>query len=637
MPVEITILSGQLQGKRIELSGNAFEVGDRPTDAVCFDAAADPEVTGRRASLRVEDGGWRIRSTGDLPIIVNHTPIKGPHGLRSGDIVRMSENGPDFAFALINRLSANPDAIPDVTVPVVLSYASTAAAGSPDTELKTKREPLPFKILASGFVGVGAILCVVVLAITLSGSGSRDPDTRNRSMLTRPTLAAVPVLIAEEGKDFLWLPQTLDAEGIEPLAYILNGKRPEGLEFDGGTGEIRWTPNEHQAPDEYRFELEIIWWSDSQRERRSTAKIVCQTREINQAPAIVPVPLQTLDLLLGDSLNLIVSATDSDLPAQALTFELGPDAPSGMQIDASTGRVTWTPSQLDLNSLLVVPVTVTDDGEPVLSATSELRISVIESDPWVIAAEQVRKSLYLVGVQPSDSLAMLPLGTACAVNVNTLLTSATVVTGLQEGRQRDWKAVAIRSTDLNDIQSKLLQVTDLKVHVGSVKSDDVEGQLFFDLGLLKVSGRLQTSCRLASVDSLAELIARPQPLGCIGFEINGRPLPQFDLPTAELTRVELYSVIPLPAPEDADGGTQPLLQLSGELPSTPFGSPIISRDGSVVGIYATQALLPEDAEPQQIHYAPGVTLVSAWLAGEGQNHWIGLEAPETTQGSIEAK
>ena len=179
-------------------------------------------------------------------------------------------------------------------------------------------------------------------------------------------------------------------------------------------------------------------------------------------------------------------------------------------------------------------------------------------------------------------------------------------------------------------------ITDLKAHIGWVKSEDPETQLFFDLGLLKVAGSFETSCQLATAESLAELAAQPQSLGCLGFELTGGPLTRFDPPTAELKRVELYSVIALPDADGAAADAPPLLQLSGELPANPFGSPIFTRDGKVVGVYAVRASLPADAEPQHIHYAPVVTLVSAWLAGEGQNHWIKPEPAPTPPPSNES-
>ncbi|MBC8353074.1 MAG: putative Ig domain-containing protein [Planctomycetes bacterium] len=631
MPVEITILSGQQQGRRIEVAGSAFEVGDLPTDAVCFDSVADPEMKGRRASLRVEDGAWRIRSTGDSPIIVNHDLVERGLDLRSGDIVRMSESGPDFAFTLINQLSAIPIANLEAAQPAVSALAPTATEPSQEVEFEAKGQHSSFKMSMTIVTALVAILCVLVFAVMFG-----DPKDSDVAELPLPTLTEVAVLIAEEGKEFIWQPRALETDGVEELSFVLSGNRPEGMTLDRKTGEVRWTPTEQQAPGEYQFQLNLHAADDS-RQRKLVATIVCQAMEINQAPTLNSNPVQTLDLLQRDSLDVTLNATDSDLPTQSLKFQLGADAPSDMLIDVSTGRVTWTPNRDFANKLVTVTVIVTDDGNPAQTALGELRVSVIESGPWDIAADEVRQSLYLVGVQSTNSKTMLPLGTACAINADTLLTSATVATGLQEGRERGWKVVAIRSTMLHDFQTHVLQITDLMAHVGSVASEDMEQQLFFDLGLLKVNGRFETSCQLATAESLSAFAAEPQPLACIGFGIDGGLLARFDLPEAELKRVDLYSMIALPGEEVATVAAPPLLQLSGEVSNNPFGSPIILRDGSVVGIYAIRADLPKDAELQHVHYAPVVTLVSGWLAGEGQSHWIEPKPAQATPATRASK
>ena len=270
-----------------------------------------------------------------------------------------------------------------------------------------------------------------------------------------------------------------------------------------------------------------------------------------------------------------------------------------------------------------------------MSTRGEFKVSVINPDPWEVAADKMRQALYLVGVQPTGSLTILPLGTACAISADTLLTTATVATGLEEGRQRGWRVVAISSTKLHDLHSSLLPITDLKAHFGYVRSEDPQTQIFFDLGLLRIDGQMETSCQLATAESVAELAVEPGALGCIGFDLDGGSLTRFDLPNIDLHRVELYSVIPLSSADgDAINGP-PLLQLSGELLANPLGSPIITRDARIVGVYATQAALPDDAEPQHIHYAPVISLVSAWLSGDGQGHWVKPEPALTTPSTEE--
>lgn len=77
---------------------------------------------------------------------------------------------------------------------------------------------------------------------------------------------------------------------------------------------------------------------------------------------------------LGQSLVLLLGATDSDSPAQTLTYSLGVGAPSGLALGTSSGILSWTPAALGTNP---VAVTVTDNGSPNLSASQTFNIVVV--------------------------------------------------------------------------------------------------------------------------------------------------------------------------------------------------------------------------------------------------------------------
>ncbi len=68
-----------------------------------------------------------------------------------------------------------------------------------------------------------------------------------------------------------------------------------------------------------------------------------------------------LRVLRGLLFTVKFTATDSDVPAQVLTFRLGINAPAGASINSSNGVFTWVPSGTAVNSITVV---VTDNGKP---------------------------------------------------------------------------------------------------------------------------------------------------------------------------------------------------------------------------------------------------------------------------------
>ena len=109
MAVEIQILSGARQGERIELTANTFQAGDTPGCDVFFNSEQDPGSRNRLASFRLKDDGWYLASSGSGELMVNERPVIGVARIRSGDVVRLSDRGPDFSFnILVGRLANAP-------------------------------------------------------------------------------------------------------------------------------------------------------------------------------------------------------------------------------------------------------------------------------------------------------------------------------------------------------------------------------------------------------------------------------------------------------------------------------------------------------------------------------------------------
>ena len=96
--------------------------------------------------------------------------------------------------------------------------------------------------------------------------------------------------------------------------------------------------------------------------------------EVNSAPALTPITNQSI--LQGDSLLLNISATDTDLPPNVLTFTLQTNAPAGAGINPTNGTFTWTPAESQSPSTNLITVFVTDDGSPQLSDSKSFTVTV---------------------------------------------------------------------------------------------------------------------------------------------------------------------------------------------------------------------------------------------------------------------
>lgn len=95
---------------------------------------------------------------------------------------------------------------------------------------------------------------------------------------------------------------------------------------------------------------------------------------INTAPKLASIGNMTVQS--GALLTFRASATDTDLPAQTLTFTLASGSPSGARIDPVSGEFTWAPTISQADAIYPVTIQVTDSGSPALSDAQSFMITV---------------------------------------------------------------------------------------------------------------------------------------------------------------------------------------------------------------------------------------------------------------------
>ena len=99
----------------------------------------------------------------------------------------------------------------------------------------------------------------------------------------------------------------------------------------------------------------------------------------NTAPLLAPVGAHTVDEL--EPLTFQASATDTDVPAQTLTFALRNGA-AGLVPEGATmttaGAFSWTPTEAQGPGTFVFDVCVSDDGSPPLEACETVTVQVLE-------------------------------------------------------------------------------------------------------------------------------------------------------------------------------------------------------------------------------------------------------------------
>jgi glucuronoarabinoxylan endo-1,4-beta-xylanase len=104
----------------------------------------------------------------------------------------------------------------------------------------------------------------------------------------------------------------------------------------------------------------------------------------NTQPTIGFVPNQTVHP--GATLLITNTASDSELPAQTLTFGGANALPANATINSSNGVFSWRPLVSQANTTNAIQIKVTDSGQPNLSATNSFNVIVNPISPPVLSS-----------------------------------------------------------------------------------------------------------------------------------------------------------------------------------------------------------------------------------------------------------
>ena len=169
----------------------------------------------------------------------------------------------------------------------------------------------------------------------------------------------------------------------QTLTYTLDAGAPAGASINPSNGVFTWTPSPTQGPSTNTVTIRV---TDNGPPPLSDFKTITITvLDVNTAPVLASLPNRTVDE--GTLLSFTASATDTDLPAQTLTYTLDAGAPAGASIAPATGGFTWTPTLAQGPSTNTVTIRVTDSGSPPLSDSKTITITVNDvNTPPVLGA-----------------------------------------------------------------------------------------------------------------------------------------------------------------------------------------------------------------------------------------------------------
>ncbi len=233
-----------------------------------------------------------------------------------------------------------------------------------------------FRWTPAEFDGPGALSFLV--RATDNGTPPRTGSTRvtinvlesNRAPVVP---ASTPASIGEGELLSLQLPASDPDLPANALAFSAEGPVPDGLAISPD-GLLTWIPDESRGGSVVLVNYRVT--DNGSPSLSATGQLRISVAELNNPPVFAqPLPV-TLDE--GSPLDLRLSATDPE--GTPVRFSLDGRIPPGLSIDASSGRVSWTPSESQGPGDYVILVRATDTSPQQVSIVRELLVSVREAN-----------------------------------------------------------------------------------------------------------------------------------------------------------------------------------------------------------------------------------------------------------------
>jgi hypothetical protein len=270
-------------------------------------------------------------------------------------------------FTVIVREANGPPLWPDI------GTRRMTEGGTLSFTLKATDSDLPAQSLTYRLVDGPVGLTVGTNGfLTWRPTEAQGPSTNRVRVSAQDGIASTEqsfdIVVREQNLPPVWVTTAVTrrvTEGLT-LSFNLQATDPDlpaqrlGYRLDSGptglvvstNGVLTWTPTEAQGPSTNRVRVSV---SDAIATVPLEFDIV--VREANQAPVWTTV-VGTRRVNEGSLLSFTVSATDTDLPAQPLTYRLV-NAPWGMTL-STNGLVSWRPTEVQGPSTNRVRITVGD-------------------------------------------------------------------------------------------------------------------------------------------------------------------------------------------------------------------------------------------------------------------------------------
>ena len=277
-------------------------------------------------------------------------------------------------------------------------------------------------------VGIWLPICLILIA-GLVGMWYFMPKPTASEVIVKD----LPTQTIEEGKLLrLLIPIQSAGPGQTSSIEIVNG--PPGSAIDQATREFTWTPGEADGPGTFDIAVRAQSGGDVLEGR---FQIV--VTELDQPPTFDAI--QRVTATPDEPLKLNVTAKDPDQPGVAVTYSLinANELIEAATIDAQSGTITWTPSELFAGEDVSFTIRATETSDAALSSDTTLIVEVSRFDNPVrqFTADLRKQRLEVAATEPTDNAVKLPFeGTITQLNVNQQPVTV-VLYETEEQRQAD--------------------------------------------------------------------------------------------------------------------------------------------------------------------------------------------------------
>ncbi|MFH2123102.1 MAG: putative Ig domain-containing protein [Pseudomonadota bacterium] len=278
------------------------------------------------------------------------------------------------------------------------------------------------------------------LSVTVSdGTDTSDPQDVIVNVLkanTPPVLDPIGDRIVNELTQLTFTATAIDNDPGDTVSFSLSGA-PAGASIGAQSGIFTWTPTESQGPGDYTFTVQVR--DNGLPSLTDSENITVTVHEVTAPPAIAlitnkSVPAESL-------LTFTASASDSDIPANTLTFSLS-GLPVAAAIDPQTGVFTWTPAVGDMgdhSATITVNDGTTDASRIfIITVTSVNRPPTFDGTPTITGTPHGGATLGLTDAGASDadgdSVTLSYQWTADGIDIDGATAATFVVTAAVNGK-----------------------------------------------------------------------------------------------------------------------------------------------------------------------------------------------------------